>query len=331
MNANSSPPDATRPSAHWENYWAGSADDGRDAAVTGASRSEAFQSTWRLFFENLTQECETANGVRLADLACGAGVISDIAKKTLPPECLKQSRFLGLDYSLSAARQYGARFRIAAIGSASGIHGDALNVPIKPRSIDAVTSQFGLEYAGPEAVAGAGTLVAPGGRIMCLVHCKNGGIEVECRENLVAAEVILSSKALLKTQAHFADPNNAIALLEMRAAMDKLRKAMDSLTESAGKRLLGKLRLDLTRLIARRAAFDPREVAAWFDANNAEVSLYADRMRSMTHAALDEATVNHVLGEWTADGLKAAAPEAVIIDGATRPSAWRLFAKRPRD
>lgn len=317
---------------HWENYWDGAGDQGdaRDAAVTGAGRSEAFQSAWRAFFEHINAQQNGAKitGLRLMDLACGGGVVTDIALSALAAARLEQSCLIGADYSLSAARRYSAKFRSSGAAAAVGVVGDALVLPFRSGSVDVVVSQFGLEYAGPVAVAEASRLLAANGEMMCLTHYRSGAIERECSENLRIADEILSSEVLTIARVVFAKSDDLEAMQRLTGALETLRIIAQESPVSAGNRLLTRLSADLRRLVARRAAFDPREVIGWLDANAAEISMYRDRMLSMTGAALDDAQTGAIINHWKSDGLEVEEPVAITMEGAPAPSAWRLRAHR---
>lgn len=318
-----------RSSHHWENYWGGSGnqEDARDAAVTGAGRSEAFQSAWRAFFEDTAKR--TQSSLTLMDLACGGGVVTDIASAVFAKNRrMADVRLIGVDYSLSAARQYAARFQGSDALQISGVVGDALSMPFQERCADIVVSQFGIEYAGAEAVGAASRLLAQHGEVMCLTHCRAGAIERECSENLSVASEIISSGVLTQARQLFVDPSDPQGAVQFNATMQALHALAQKNPASAGNRLLTRLWADLTKLIARRAAYNPREAVGWIDANAAEITMYRDRMKSMTEAALDEGQIHDIADRWKADGLDVDAPSAILLDGADAPSAWRLRGRR---
>lgn len=336
MNTKSGPRTSfrTRVPGHWENYWSGAGDqaEARDAAVTGAARSEAFQSAWRVFFETINSKPEShMRGLRLKDLACGAGVVTDNAISVLAPERLAQTRLIGVDYSVSAARKYSTKYKSSGVIEAFGVVADAMLLPFESRSADVAVSQFGLEYAGPAAVADAGRLAAAGGEIMCLAHRRSGAIEVECRENLRIVEEILSSEVFAHARELFVRQVDTQITRRLTDVLTNLRSVADQSSDSAGKRLLSRLGADVMRLVSRRAAFDPSEAIGWLDASAAETSMYADRMRAMIGAALDAGQVGNIIEHWKAENLDIETPAEIRLEGAPLPSAWRLRARRSKD
>ncbi len=318
-------------SSHWENYWdgAGATHDARDAAVTGVAKSEAFQSVWRAFFDQINAEHDSrASALLFLDLACGAGVVTDIAFSALAAPLQKELCSFGVDYSISAARQFSSKFQSSGV-CANGVVADALALPFRSASIDIAVSQFGLEYAGVGAIIDAGGLIAPRGKIMCLSHYRAGAIEVECSENLRLADTILSSEVFGFARGLFVQLGDPQAPQKLSVALQILRGVADESPASAGRRLLTRLVADLNRLAARRAAFDPREALGWIDANAAEISMYRDRMQSMTGAALDPVQIGEIVERWKANGLEVDDPAPVVMDSVSAPSAWRLSARRP--
>jgi SAM-dependent methyltransferase len=307
---------------------AGGTHDARDAAVTGVAKSEVFQSLCRAFFDQIQNDLkDQADALLFLDLACGAGVVTDIAISVFVAPLPKELSLFGVDYSSSAAHQFSSKFQ-ASGAVANGVVADALALPFRSASIDVAFSQFGLEYAGVGAVMNAGRLIAPKGKIMCLTHCRNGAIEVECRENFRLADMILASEVFGCGRRIFAEPEDLQAPQKLGKTLQDLHAAANASPASAGKRLLMRLGSDLNRLAARRTAFDPREALGWLDANAAEISMYRDRMQSMIGAALDAAQIGDVVECWKAEGLKVEEPLAVTMDGVSEPSAWRLSARR---
>ena len=313
---------------HWENYWSGGEKgDARDAAVTGAARSKVFQSAWRSFFED--SSFLQKHGDRcLVDLACGSGVVTDIAVTVLTRQQLANFRVIGVDSSISAARQFSGKFQSSGANLASGIVADALALPFAPASIDVAVSQFGLEYAGVGAIAEIGRLIAPEGGIMCLTHYESGAIEGECRDNYRFADAILSNDIFGKGRKIFKESDAPKAMRDLDEALQALRDFSDGSPDCAGRHLQMRLVSDVTRLVVRRSSFDPREAIAWLDANEAEISMYRDRMQSMTGAALNRQHVNEIIERWKAEGLSVLDPSAITMEDASAPSAWRLCAQR---
>jgi SAM-dependent methyltransferase len=69
------------------------------------------------------------------------------------------------------------------------VHGlvcDARSIPLQSETFDIVTSQFGVEYAGVEAIEEAARLLAPGGCLALVLHIREGRIHGECAASLDA-------------------------------------------------------------------------------------------------------------------------------------------------
>ena len=72
----------------------------------------------------------------------------------------------------------------------TGIVSDATSIPLDDGSFDIVTSQFGVEYAGTDAVTEAARLDAPGGALGFLMHIENGSVHKECQDSLAAIDAL---------------------------------------------------------------------------------------------------------------------------------------------
>ncbi|MGL4540930.1 MAG: class I SAM-dependent methyltransferase, partial [Polymorphobacter sp.] len=140
--------------AAWTGYWLGA---GRDSGcLPGAPKplNDALLAAWAAFAGELPQ------GAQLLDIATGSGSVVR-ALMALRPDIVS----IGID---SAA--------LPDLGPASvlDLRGDidAAALPFADASFDAVSSQFGIEYCPPAALAEAGRSLRPGGALGFVVHCR---------------------------------------------------------------------------------------------------------------------------------------------------------------
>ena len=143
--------------ADWDVYWRGT--EANAAHREGGPQEPVLAQFWGRFFgQHLSAEA----GAPMLDLACGNGAVTGYARQSRPglDACCS-------DYSESALRELRKRHP----GSRCVV-ADALNPPFPDGSFPVVASQFGVEYAGAEAVVAAGRLVAPGGWPVSYTHLR---------------------------------------------------------------------------------------------------------------------------------------------------------------
>ncbi len=161
----------------WDNYWHRGPND---AAFDGrGSRHPIILSFWDEYFRALKDQYETP---RIIDIASGNGAIVDCAKIAFGGEPLDLTC---LDVSSSAISLVEQLF--------PGVHGivaDARSIPLDSGGFDIATSQFGIEYAGLEAIDEVTRLIAPGGQLALLLHNRAGGIYRQCSTSLKALETL---------------------------------------------------------------------------------------------------------------------------------------------
>lgn len=149
-------------SAHgWDTYWQGTGDVGAFSA-SGVSHP-TIAAFWRNFFS------EVASGgqmTQLLDVATGNGAILETALSILKAE---KTSITCVDISVAAIENVEKRFP-----GTQGVVADARSIPLDSEQFDLVTSQFGVEYAGLEAVGEAARLVASGGQLALLLHIEDG-------------------------------------------------------------------------------------------------------------------------------------------------------------
>ena len=312
---------------HWDVYWSGRARDGAagpaQPALTGDAPGDLFDERWRAFFD---AELAARPNPKVADLACGAGVVLDRAGQALDAAASGGALLCGVDYAYHAAS---ALRRRPARGGAllCGVQGRVDQSPFADGAFDIVASQFGLEYAGLDAFAEAARLLAPGGAAQHIIHYKDGGIDRECSGNAGILRALLESGLFEKARAVFGGGDVDAALRAASEAGGRLKPLLQG-EPSAAKNLLERLLVDIARLLSRRRAYDPRDARVWLDAMGEEVRQYCARMTAMTQAALDADAVSKAASFIAATGCAVEKTEALNSPQRTLPAAWLLTYRR---
>ncbi len=303
--------------AHWEAYW--NAAGGRRAAVSGDAPGDLFDEIWRRFLQEALRRGAAPS---LLDLACGAGVLLDRAFETVAAGPVLQAHLVGLDYAVSAAAAVGRKKAPERTGL-DGVAASAAALPFNDGAFDIVISQFGIEYAGLDAFSEAARVLAPGGVMQLVIHHKGGGIDIECSENVRVLQGVLRS-GLFETAADAVrGPDHDGAVAKLKTVFAELKPLLDG-DRVAAKEMLARLLGDVSQLVSRRRAYDPREAAGWCEAMRGEVALYEGRMRAMTESALDRDGVEAARERLSSKGAKVSSPEALTPKGKAMPAAWLL-------
>jgi len=270
--------------AAWSAYWAGAH---ATACLPGAPPDvEALLADgWRRFASSLPQ------GARLLDLATGAGAVLAVIGQARRDLLLR-----GVD---SAAVPAGQPELTGGV--------DIAALPFADAAFDAVTSQFGVEYAGPAALAEAARVLAPGGRLRFVVHhaASRAVAHNRARHDAIAALADaglfrLARQAVVRAE----DPALARAVAAARA-----RHAAQSVTA------------ELPAALAQALA-GPAPLAA-IAALETKAGHERARLAAMQAAARDEAGIAAMAAALGAAGLADVTRAAVP---ARAPIAWVLTA-----
>ena len=314
----------------WDEYWRLT----REAAAHkgGGPQEEVLTHFWSSFFgDALSRNSEP----RVLDLACGNGALTGVALRVATQSGGCSPTIVGTDTSVAALKDLRTRFpSVLAVAS------DAKHTPFEDRSFDVVASQFGVEYAGIEAIAEAARLVARGGTLAAIMHLKKGAIYRECATNLQAILQVQSSGILPAAKDAFAagvrsattrmaDPNEQ----RRQARLAKAAKAVEKVLRRHGREVAGgvvqRLHADIERMHRRMGAYDPADVAKWVDNMAREVEAYAGRMTSMLAAAIDEPSLDKMVNRITLGGLSVRIRDQLHMGVIKRePAAWVLVCDR---
>lgn len=268
----------------WNSYWHGgpngAAFDGRGA------RHPIILSFWDEYFRAIKDQYET---LRIIDIGSGNGAVVNCAKIAFGGQPVD---FTCLDVSSSAISLVEQLF--------PGVHGvvaDARSIPLDSSGYDIATSQFGIEYAGLDAIDEVTRLIAPGGQIALLLHSRAGGIYRKCSTSLKAIENLQESMfiphAITLFEEGFAAVRGAdrakyeAAGRQFQLAIRKVESIFDQHGQHVADGTIVKFFNDILEVHSRIQYCDPSEVLNWLNNMQSQVQAFAGRMASMCNVAID--------------------------------------------
>jgi len=309
----------------WNTYWQGTGDVG--AFNSGGASHPAIQEFWENFFSIAGQSYEEP---KLIDIASGNGAVVECALRNLDNE---KSDITTLDVSAAAIENIHKRFP-----TVHGIVSDAQTIPRQDGSFNLVTSQFGVEYAGHDAMLECARLVSEGGTLAFLLHYASGSIHQECNQSLDAIKRLQESQfiplAIKMFDAGFkavrgaarstyenAAKNLAPAITELEAIMKKHGQHV------AGDTLL-KLYSDVGQIHQRIQHYQPDEVISWLNKMNDELKAYRARMSSMCFSAIDDTGFEQIKSDLQKHEFSIESAEPLVVSEHKQPMAWILVARK---
>lgn len=312
--------------ADWDTYWRGA---GEQAAYPeGGTQEAVLAEFWGGLF---TQQLASgdAGPLRMLDLACGNGAVTGFAREIAP-----QATNWCLDYSASAlaevARRYDGSYCVAA---------DARQIPLAAGSFDLVVSQFGIEYAGIEAIPEAARLVAQGGQLALVLHLVDGLIHRECALNLAAVTAVQDTEVVTLARAAFSAGfalNAGTGSVEAFKAAERnftpavraLEQLLKQYGTAAAGGLLNQLYADIAHMYGRMSAYEPAEIISWLDGMVRELAAYRGRMASMLAAAVDLQQLTAIQQQLEADGMRLIERRTLDMGTDGMPAAWVMVLRR---
>lgn len=291
---------------NWSAYWQHDGAGGEVFVGPEGQINAEIAALWRSVFAGV------GAGARVIDIACGAGSI--FANLSEPDNY----ELVAADLSIDALELLRTRARgaYAVVASASAL-------PFRQNSFDLVVSQFGVEYAGPEAFEQALRLLKPGGRVVTLSHIQHGFID---RKNAAlqagvrkAEEVGFIALAVRLTRAAFSGVGIEDAVRQFQPG----EKEMAAFVAEHPGGLHGHLYSGFRQLFERRARYDEDDILGWLDGMASELDLNRLRLEEMRKAALDDTAIEKGRAAAARCGVSLTVRQMTLA-GHALPVAWHI-------
>lgn len=299
----------------WSDYWQKDGAEGEVFVNAQGDRHPALAQFWQQHFSQLDA------GTRIIDIASGAGSIY----AHLPED--HGFELFASDISDIALNALAKRF-----ANVTTLVCSADQVPLDDASFDLVISQFGVEYAGLDALGEAARLVSVGGRLIALCHIRDGYIDSGNQAQLAEARLV--------EKLEFIDGAIALATAAFGADSASLQKAQQDFGPVADQVAAGIGRLKkgihahlffgFRELYAKRQKYDLADITGWLEAMRGELDMNIDRLSRMCEAALSETDVDKIHEIFEAKGLEDVNCTPFETPGNKLPVAWNLTARRRR-
>ncbi len=313
-------------SAHsWDTYWKGTGTVGAFSA--GGVAHPDIAAFWHDFFTSVSSPDES---IQLLDIATGNGAILETALSILDDEL---TAYTCVDISEAAIQNIERRFP-----GVVGIVADALSIPLEDERFNLVTSQFGVEYAGMDAIGESARLVASGGQLVVMLHIADGVIYKECQASLEAIERLQAANFIPLATAFFDAGFAAVrgadrhaydeAGTKLSPAIQAAEEIMNEYGEGVAGDTIARLYSDVDRIHSNLPEYDSDEVLGWLGSMGRELRAYAKRMSSMMGASITEEAFSDLCGQLKSSGFSLDRSEPLIATGHAIPLAWVLVARR---
>ena len=322
---NKSESDSSQVASSWDAYWHGTGDVG--AYSVGGVSHPVILAFWDDFFADVKQHFKRP---KIIDIASGNGAVVESALTAFGDQ---PSEITCLDVSNAAIQNICNRFP-----QVEGLVTDARSIPLDSGLFDIATSQFGVEYAGPEAINETARLPASGGRLALLLHNQSSSINRECVESLDAVIQLQESRFIPLAHAMFDAGFKAVrgadrgpydaAGKQLSPAIRTLEAIMNKYGQHVAGDTISRLYSDVDRIHQRIQYYEPDEILDWLEKMDGELDAYAGRMSSMSQSAIDSETFEKIQEGLRSRGYTIDRAEPLLIPDHDLPLAWVLIATR---
>ena len=318
-------PGPSTTASSWDKYWHGAQRDGAYSA--DGSSHPVVLAFWDEFFGSIQTDDDE---LRIVDIASGSGAVVECSKSVFDAQLPDVTC---IDISDSAIRSLQQRFP-----DVHGVVADARKIPLASAHYGIVTSQFGIEYAGLDAIDEAIRLVAPHGRLALLIHHRDGGIYRQCAASLDATRQMDEANFITYAIDMFREGFEVLRGGDRNKYEAAARqfvpaiRALESIMKQHGQHVADgavlRLYKDVRTIHERMPNYDPEEVLDWLRGMQGEIEAYAGRMQSMCDAAIDADKFDGLCRTVESGGFRVARRDPLIVPDRGEPIAWALVATR---
>lgn len=310
----------------WNAYWQGTA--GARAYAPSEIRHSAFPTFWSTALGEFVAAHPDAN---ILDIGTGSGAVIQYLSR-VPNADL--SNVSCVDVAQGAVDAVGRQFPDVA-----GIVADATSIPLESGRFGLITSQFGIEYAGPAAIDEALRLLAAGGSLLFLLHIHPGELYRECEAAIDALQrarqcgfvglaLDYFEKGFAAVRGADRAPYESAARL-LNPAIGELEAIMTEHGEHVAGDMISYLHSTVQTMHNRIQHYDPDEALGWLRSMDDELAFHQERMESMRNASMNEDAFKRLCEKLNREGLTVENAAPLVMKSDELPVAWVLHATRP--
>ncbi|WP_026375546.1 class I SAM-dependent methyltransferase [Aestuariibacter salexigens] len=297
---------------NWSEYWQKEGEGGDVFVTADGSKQLQLQAFWQKIFEH-------HKPTSVLDIASGAGAVFSNLEST------EQYHLVATDISVDAlVRQ---RQRVDGVQT---VVCDAANISLGNAQFDLVVSQFGIEYAGPEAFSETARLLKPAGSLTLLCHFMGGYIVSSALKQELAG-------AQLCQQTGFIEKAKQLVVAMSTGEKRTVHQAMDVFTEvepvlakycaKVPEGIHSHLYNGFKQLMIKRQHYDQQDIISWLENVQGEVDKCILRLSEMCQAALTQQHIDDIKQRLTNAGLRDIQAEPFYLPKYQLPVAWHIHAK----
>lgn len=191
----------------WDSFWRYDRLSSFHAAPGAPNYGPPVADGWRAFFAGLP------DGARVLDLATGNGAIAVLAVETGKNFAVTGADLAAVEPTAFVTRN---RAELAQITFLANTPAEAL--PLPDASIDALVSQYGIEYSDLDrSLAEAARVLAPGGRLRFACHAAEGSIARDTAHSIADADFLIGLDLVALAGRSAADFNAGLKRIADRA------------------------------------------------------------------------------------------------------------------
>ncbi len=309
----------------WNSYWRG--DTSSHAYSSSGVNHPVLTAYWQSLFHELHKQGSTST---MIDVASGNGALPELALSIFDQDSIE---ITAVDVSTAAIENISNRFP-----AITGIVADANKLDLGDQRYDLVSSQFGIEYAGLNAIDNVVDLVNPGGMLNFMLHADGSAIGQECELNRDALLKLIEMDFIGLASNMFKHGFEAVAgadrqhydkaAQEIAAVLPKVESLIETYGQDISGGLIVQLYNDIGKIHSRMPHYHADDILPWLERMQEEASAYLERMQSMLNASLDQQQFDLICDKLTGTSFLLEHHTILTDPQTSAPLAWVLQARK---
>lgn len=305
----------------WQQFW--QQDSGTQSVLTNQEGVTA--SVITRHWQELAKRCGPIN--TLLSVACGSGseLVDFFSQR--PRSADADCQCIATDISEQALVKVQQRLNhLFPNLSLTLLAEDAGQLEQIQQAPDLIISQFGIEYAGTDAVAACCRLLAADGRLSLVLHYRDGVLDRQTQQQIKGLYLCLEGGFLVAAEGvvRALSTNDHALIQQAIATFQPTEQRLHEFASTYPAAQASKLYADVRQLLSEAPKYGFDDLLSWLEDTKHKAHLHQQLLHQMHEASLNQAGITRLVNVCEEHGIRITTRQAIKTNGQNLPIAWLI-------